>query len=311
MMALSRIWNRYWFTPTTWTHLALGRIFFFYQLVRTSRGLDSWAWAVFSRAIWLPVSFFDKFGIPAFSAPVLRTCDALFYVSSFLASIGLFTRVSMATSATLALYLLGLPNDFGKISHGSNLAVIFCGFLALSRAGDRLSIDALIRRLRNRPLKSPEKSGEYTWPIRVAWLCVVIMYGSAGYAKETQTGIAWATSDNLRMLLLRHQYSHGVPTQLGVRLAAHPDLCHWFAGAAMATELFSPLALFHRYLRVVFGSGLCAMQIGIYLMMGILFDYPIYMILAFWIPWGSIVDFGFARLQRQATVARWTAALGA
>ena len=274
-----------------------------------ARGLDSWAWAEFRRAIWVPVSFFQLFNIGVLPAPTLRILDVAFYVASMMASIGLFTRLSMATSAGLALYLFGLENDFGKVNHGANIAIVFACFLAFSRAGDAWSVDALIRRLLKRPLTLPKVSGEYTWPIRTAWLCVVVMYGSAGISKLRHSGIAWATSDNLQYLLLRHQYSHGPPTRLGIWLAGRPDLCHVFAGAAMVMETLSPLALFHRYFRFLFGVGLTGMQTSIYLMMGIYFDLPVYMIFYFWIPWGRIVDYVLGRLRENALVVRLTSQL--
>ena len=228
--------------------------------------------------MWVPVSFFKAFDVPILPTSTLRTLDVAFYVASMMASVGLLTRASMATSALLALYLHGLPNDFGKVNHSSNVAVIFALFMAMSRAGDKWSVDALIRKLIKRPLKMPERSGEYTWPIRSAWLLLVVMYGSAGICKLRTSGVEWATSDNLQRLLLRHQYSHAPPTRLGVWLAGHPDLCHVFAGAAMVIEFLSPLALLHRYPRFFFGVGLCSMRISIYLMMGIYFELPILML---------------------------------
>jgi hypothetical protein len=273
-------------------------------------GLDSWAWAEFRRAFWMPVSFFKAFNIGVLPGGALRTLDVAFYVSSIMASIGLFSRVSMATSAGLALYLFGLQNDFGKVSHAMNIAVVFAFFLAISRAADRLSVDAILRHLLKRPLQLPEHSGEYTWPIRVSWLCVVVMYGSAGISKWRHSGIEWATTDNLKLLLLRHQYSHTPPTRLGVWIAAnYPASCHLIAGGAMTVETLCPLALFHRYLRFLFGVGLCGMQIGIYLMMGILFELPILMIIWFWVPWGPMIDWVILRLRQREVFGRRTAAL--
>src|SRR6202022_4806069 len=58
--------------------------------------------------------------------------------------VGLFTRTSIIVSLLLSLYVLGLPQLFGKMNHYHHL-IWFMAILAVSPCADVLSVDAIFK----------------------------------------------------------------------------------------------------------------------------------------------------------------------
>ena len=92
----------------------------------------------------------DVFTCQCYPAPLLAVIQALWKVTLGLSCIGLFTRFSTVTSFILGVYLLGLPYNFGLLSHSNAILVFVLGIMALSRCGDSCSVDQLLRTARRR-----------------------------------------------------------------------------------------------------------------------------------------------------------------
>ena len=77
-----------------------------------------------------------------------------------------------------------------------------------SRCGDAWSIDALIRKGRgaNKTQGPAEMSGEYTWPVRMIWAVIVMIYFVAGVSKVRHSGFEWINSDTMHNILIWHSY---------------------------------------------------------------------------------------------------------
>jgi hypothetical protein len=203
-----------------------------------------------------------------------------------LALAGLGYRVVAPIAAFLKLYAAWVPQGAGKINHGGLLFTLVLFVIAFAPAADAWSLDAVIRRVRGRPRAEP--SAEYTWAIRFIALMVVTMYGAAGLSKLIRSGLGWAFSDNLQRLLLGHQFTSDPPTMLGVSLASYPLLCRALACMALGFEITAPLALFSRtYYRVVI-PGLAALQLMIWLTLGVLFREMLF-VFACLLPWNAWV----------------------
>ena len=205
----------------------------------------------------------------------------------------------------LGMYLLGLPHNFGQTQHFDTLVVFASGALALSRAADACSIDALLagRRL------PPRDDGEYTWPIRFVWVAMAVIFCAAGLSKLRHSGVEWILSDNLAMLLRRQQYhiSDGEPlTRWGVVFARHAWLARGTALASVSIETLFPLALFYRPARYVLVPAGLLMLIGIRMLMGPTFE-QFMLCYVFWVPWASVAEWARAartgRLHRAHLVA--------
>lgn len=287
-----------WFAPADPRGLALSRMLLFWYAWPGFEVRSLGAYAEFGDSAWRPVSFFRTFDLPLFNAGALQAVSLAFTVASFCALTGIAYRITAPLTALLALYVYGLPQNFGKINHGSSLLVISLFVIAWARAADVWSFDAWFRRWRQKRPASVPHSGEYRWPLQFVLLLVVTMYGAAGVAKLTASGWDWALSDSMRLLLLRHHFTHSPPTNLGVWIADFPLLCQVLALSALVLELAAPLALFGKWLRRIVLPGLALLQLSIWLLMGVFFEnmIPVFLCLLPWTPLLAKWDAAIARL---------------
>jgi predicted DCC family thiol-disulfide oxidoreductase YuxK len=200
----------------------------------------------------------------------------------------------------LGLYLLGLPHNFGQTYHFDAAILFAFGVLAFSRCGDAWSIDAL-RRVARRPDRSHivPWSGEYTWPIRIMWVTISLIFCAAGVAKLWTSGIEWVTSDQMAFLLQRVQYhiSDADPvTNWGSYIAPVPWMARAVAATTIIVETLYPLALFRTPLRPVIVLAGIGLVVGIRLLMGPTFEHFL-LVNGFWMPWDRMGQRLRARLQ--------------
>lgn len=268
-----------WFTPDRPYDLAMARIAFFgYAL--TQEWTQVFWWDPLPSGIAQPPGIMRW--LPILPGDQLSWLLWVFRGASLFALVGYGYRAAAAVASVALLYFVGLENCFGKVMHSGNLYVIGALVLACSRADDALSVKAWLAKRRGAPAPAP--SGEYRWPVRTVWLIIAGMYCAAGVSKLTHTGWEWAFSDSFRNLLLSHHYTRDPITSLGLWLAQYPQLCRWVAAGALVLELTGPLLLLGGVFTFVFGGGLMALQLGIFLMLGVKFDtmLPVFLTL---VPW--------------------------
>jgi hypothetical protein len=277
-------WTRFWFEPTTPTDLAVSRCVFFAGLLLVYSGEDFSAWGAVSPAFWMPLPLFSALHLSQFSVRELQILQTLWRVALLFSAIGLFARASMWVAAVLGLYLLGLPHNFGQTFHFDALLVLTCVVLAFSRAADAWSVDALVGR--TAPI-SDGRSGEYTWPRRMIWVAMSLVFVAAGLAKVRYSGLAWVWSDNMRILLVRAAYhvSDADPLgEAGLWIAGHVWIARALAGLALGIELSFVLALFSRAARALLVPAALCMLVGIRVLMGPTFG-AFLLANVFWMPW--------------------------
>jgi hypothetical protein len=206
----------------------------------------------------------------------------------------------MWVAAVLGLYLLGLPHNFGQTFHFDALLALTCVVLAFSRAADAWSIDALVGRTAPVP---DGRSGEYTWPLRMIWVAMSLVFVAAGLAKARHSGLDWVLSDNMRILLVRAAYHVSDADPLGAAglwIAGHAWMARGLAGLALAIELSFGLALFSHKARALLVPAAFCMLVGIRVLMGPTFG-GFLLANVFWMPWEAL----------GARVASWRARLRA
>jgi hypothetical protein len=304
---LAAAWNDYWFAPMSPGPLGVCRIIFFGTLlVRVAPEVESSAWAEMVPVFWMPTDLFAKLHLGPLPAAWLGALDWVWRGALALACIGLWTRAATAVAFLIGVYLLGLAQCFGKVDHWSGLLVLVMGVLALARAGDAWSVDALLYgRQPGTAARAPLKSGEYRWPIQFARLLVVLVFFAAGIAKLRLAGLAWASPENIRAILIFPHYANdrALPS-IGLALSAWPVACGLFGALALAFELGCPLALLGGRLAAAIVGGLFLMQIGIATLLGVHASFPYLGCYAFWIPWGAwevrAAGAAFARVTRFA-----------
>lgn len=278
-----------WFAPASPGPLGLCRALFFSTvLLRVAPQVRSAAWADVPDAFWMPTDLFAALHLGVAPHGVLSLLDVAWTASLALACVGLFTRVACVSAFVLGVYLLGLPQCFGKIDHWSGLIVSTMGVLALARAGDAWSWDALLRRRRG--AAEPRPSGEYRWPIELVRLLLVLVFFAAGVAKLRQGGLAWMSADNMRAILLTPHYANDrTLPELGLRIADSPLACGLLAVATIVAEVGAPLALLGGWAAGMLIGTLFAMQLGIATLLGVHGTFPFLACYVFWLPWRRVV----------------------
>jgi hypothetical protein len=287
---LVRGWQQYWFAPKDALTLAACRLLYFALLFWNYYEQPFAPWAQVPRAWWQPIWVFDKFNIPVLSEPALYALEIIWKTSLAMACVGLLARVSTMTAFVGAFYLLGLRHNWGKASHDDASTVLILGILALSRCGDALSIDALIRRWwrGRKPARDgtrlPLESGEYRWPLRGVWLILAMVFFNSAVAKLRKSGLEWMLSDNLALLMVRLNYFNNPTTDWGLRLANIPGFGQFMAVSAIGVELLFPLVLFSRLARWILVPTAFLMQLGNKFLLGV--DFTSFMFAyAFFIDW--------------------------
>jgi hypothetical protein len=233
----------------------------------------------------MPVPVFDALHLRPLSPDALAVIQMCWRAARAFSAVGLLTRLSTIVAFGLGFYLLGLPHNFGHVYHFDALLVLTIGIMACSHAGDAWSIDAWLGG-RDRP----GPSGEYTWPIRMVWLMMALVFLAAGLSKVRYGGVAWVTSANLSIVLERAAYhvSDADPlSRAGLWLAGHPWLSHAVAALTIAIELGFVAALVSPLARTVLVPAEVGMLVGIRVLMGPTFG-GFLLANVFWVPWDAV-----------------------
>jgi len=198
---------------------------------------------------------------PAFAS----AAELTLFVTSACAVIGLLTRLTAPLAATLAVYVLGLPNFYLKIDHASQVIVLSALILSVSPCADALSVDALYRRFRGVAVPGPSLA--YALPIRFCWLLLGTAYLFPGIWKLWKTGDLWISGVQLHSLLYL-AWGRGDIEPLA-RIDQVPWLLSFFGIATLIFEIGFIFALFWRPSRVVAAFSAVLFHWGVFQMMGI------------------------------------------
>lgn len=294
MRALRERWVHFWFKPVDPLNLGLCRVLFFGVFFWFYSNESARDFSGVSADFWRPIWLFETFNLPVFSVGVLAVFVVVWKVSMALSCIGLFTRLSTILAFVSGTYLLALPQNFGKSSHAHTIVVVVLGIMALSRCGDGFSVDRLIRkaRQRNNPeVQRPLMSGEYTWPVRAAWLALALIYFAAGVSKLRNSGLDWIFSDNMATLLISRNYMMNQQGQLmdwGFYIAQYSWIPVLMAAATVVFEIGYPVALFSVRSRFVIIPTILLFHIGNGLLVGPKFYQYMICNVIFWIPWDRV-----------------------
>lgn len=241
------------------------------------------------------------------SHEVASTVQVIGIATALLAAGGLWIRASLPVTFACALLLNGMLNATGKPVH-NDVVLMLCLIpllVAPSASTDVWTVRGLVRRLRaGRTGAEPGVShppgqlrGEaYGWQVRTAMVVIALAYFFVGLQKLRYSGIAWATSDNLRWVLYASGGPYGHPDALALFVADRAWLAHVLAAATMATETLFPLVLFVPLLRWLFIPAVIGLHIGIQLTLGL--DYTAWWltVLVVFVNWPVVVDWLRSRL---------------
>lgn len=232
----------------------------------------------------LPLDRFAPVGLARWTGPVappLVTAMVVGVVAAGAAAVvGLAYGVTAPVFGVGLLWLLSYRNSWGHMSHVEHLMMLHVLVLAFAPAADAL---------RPRAGPEPQPHGRYGWPLRLCMLVTVSTYAIAGLAKLRLGGLEWLGGEALR-LHVAHEHLRmrmiGVSTDggLGAWLLPHAGAFVAMAVATVVLEVGAGLALCSGWIRAVWIGGLWLMHLGIWLVMGIGFPYPLSGVafVAFW-----------------------------
>jgi len=175
---------------------------------------------------------------------------------------GFYSRTSAALVALLGIYVLGIPQFFGKIDHYHHL-LWFAALLAASPCGDVFSIDSFIAGKKGRDPLSLERSNVYLLPLRFVMLLMGIIYFFAGFWKFVIGGIAWGTGETMKDILYAQWFRlDWMPL---FRIDHYPLLCRMSGLGVMTFELVFIFLLFVPRLRNLAAIGGLLFHVSVYL----------------------------------------------
>lgn len=224
--------RRFFLTPGYALDLAVFRIAIFavllvYLITERSEIL---AFAGFPQELRIPPDGWRALdpAVP-FSEASVGACWWLLVAVSVAGLLGVGARSAAWIAAALSVYVLGVPQFFGKVDHNSQHLIWFLVILGASRCSDALSLRS--RRRSDGAQLAP--SVLYSLPLRGVWLLIGLAYLSAGVPKLATGGI------ELQNYL--YQRWAELDWQPLVRIDQYPALL-WIA--SVATVAFECLFLF-------------------------------------------------------------------
>jgi vitamin K-dependent gamma-carboxylase-like protein len=197
---------------------------------------------------------------------------AVYWVSmaaGVLAVIGLFTRSSLFVYGLGYAFFVSHAYSYADVHHREALYAMFVLALALSPAGDRLSIDALLRRRRAERTGGAapaDQSDMAMWPLRFLHVLLAMTYFSTGITKLLSGGLRWINGYTLQNAIFSDAINRGIP--LGIWLSHQHTLCILLSIGTILFEIFFFVSLFlPRLAPLFFLSGLL-FHLGLYLTSG-------------------------------------------
>ncbi|HET7599867.1 MAG TPA: HTTM domain-containing protein [Gemmatimonadales bacterium] len=168
-------------------------------------------------------------------------------IAGLAALVGLCTRPALLLFAGGNTLLVAHRYSYGELHHPEALLIIALWLLAVSPAGETMSLDALIERARiarhtaKAAPAAPVESPFARWPLRTVQWLLVLAYLSAGLSKLVNGGLDWFNGYTLVYYFAQDGLRWGVP--LGLELARHPTLASLLSVGAVLLELTFALAV--------------------------------------------------------------------
>ncbi len=234
-------------------NLALFRIFFFFWYQKWGMANGLWMSQMPAEFRKAPPGYEALMPWIPFGCDFYLTAQGILYVSCGFAMLGLWTRFFAAVAAAAGFYVLGLPNFFGKINHGSQHAVWFAALFACSRCADVLSLESMLKAWRQRRFCEPPPLTAYSLPLRFMMLLVGLIYFFSGVWKIIRVGDSWIFSDNLMWIMRNHWLCKDFLPAF--RIDRYPLLCQAAAGAVVMIEISFLFLIFHPATRVWAAAG--------------------------------------------------------
>lgn len=196
----------------------------------------------------------------------------IFKIACFCGLIGLFTRTAALVTVLSGIYVLGVPQLFGKVNHCHHL-LWFALLIAVGPPSMMLSIDGIWqawKRADQKDISEPQPHNAHLLPIRLAMVLMGLMYFWPGIWKFMSGGVEWMMGDNIRNLMYADWRLMGkwLPP---VRLDGNTLLLTLGGIGTVCFEIFFFVLVFFRRTRLITGIGGILFHNMTYINMGIRF----------------------------------------
>ncbi|MEP6688258.1 MAG: HTTM domain-containing protein [Gemmatimonadales bacterium] len=193
--------------------------------------------------------------------------------AGLLAVIGLFTRPALFVYALGYAFFVSHAYSYADVHHREALYVMFVLALAFSPAGDRLSVDALLRRRRAQATDTAavatgtaavatDRSDLAMWPLRFLHVLLAMTYFSTGITKLLSGGLRWINGYTLQNDIFSDAINRGIP--LGIWLSHQHTLCIFLSIGTILFETLYFVSLFLPRLAPFFFLGGLLFHLGLY-----------------------------------------------
>jgi hypothetical protein len=311
MRALWAAWHRYWFSKAPFFNLAVVRVLAvglqMYIMFGGSKLTKIREYAALPDEIYNPLPVLNALNLPfgwGFQPP-LEALHVIYYVTAVagvMAFVGLLTNVSLFVFAVACVYLHAFFYSFGDFHHPEAVMMVALTALALSPAGNVLSLDWVMRRRMAPGSRTEERSildqeGIFAgWAIKMMQWFFVLMYLSAVWNKLSESGLDWANGYTLQFVLLRDGLRWDEP--LGMWLGnQHGIVTLLQTGVILFQSTFVLAVLFPKLRWIYVPAGIC-MHTSIAILMDAVFLQWI-VLYAVFIPWAHAFRLGSAWLGLQ------------
>jgi uncharacterized membrane protein YphA (DoxX/SURF4 family) len=189
--------------------------------------------------------------------------------AGILALIGLFTRPSIFVFALLSGIFVAHEYSYGDRHHTEAIWIIFMMCLAFSPSNARLSVDALLRRRRERATGAPppDTQDSVMWPLKFAHVLLAMTYFSTGASKLIAArGFMWMNGYTLQWYTFGDAMRRGFP--FGVWLAQQHGIAVVMSVFTVLFELFFFVSLFLPRWAALFFLSAIFFHIGLYFAAG-------------------------------------------
>ncbi len=170
-------------------------------------------------------------------------------VCCFFLITGLFTRFFLVVNAFVVFYCIAAPNFYGKLWH-IQFPIWVSWFLLFAPVSKVFSLDRLLF-IKNEPLYA---SPDFTFPIKIIWLQLGMIYFWAGIYKLWDTGFEWALGQNM-LNQVRLEWFENFDKVPFLRIDKLPVLLHLGGLAVIFFELLFIVFLFSRKLKYISIAG--------------------------------------------------------
>jgi uncharacterized membrane protein YphA (DoxX/SURF4 family) len=182
-----------------------------------------------------------------------------------LALVGLFTRFSVFVFALGIWIFIAHGYSYGDRHHPQAVFCIFLMMLAFAPSGDRLSLDALLRRRKGEPT-APRRVDTAMWPLKLAHVLLALTYLSTGFTKLAWGGLRWMNGYTLQSYTLGDAINRDMP--FGIWLGQQHELAVALSVFTILFETFFFLSIFFPATAPLWFLSGIGFQLGLYFAAG-------------------------------------------